>query len=70
MPDQPLLDRGGLVAGVVVQHQVQFQPFGDRAVDELEAAEEFLVAVPAVMLGDDRATGSTARTRACSGGDM
>jgi hypothetical protein len=39
---QPVMDLGGLVRGVVVQDQMQVQVFGHRGVDELEEAEEFL----------------------------
>jgi hypothetical protein len=46
---QPLVDRGGLVGGVVVQDQVQVEVLRDGLVDELEEAEELLVAVPAVV---------------------
>jgi hypothetical protein len=55
MPQQPLLDRLGLVGGVVVQDQVEFEVPGDGCVDDLQEAEELLVTVAAVVLGDDRA---------------
>ena len=48
------MDRGGLVRGVVVQDQVQLQVLRHRGVNELEEAQELLVAVPPVVLGDDR----------------
>ena len=57
MLQQPVLDRRGLVGGVVVQDQVQVQVLRDGGVDELEEPQELLVAVPAVVLGDDRAAG-------------
>ena len=57
MLDQPVLDRRGLVGGVVVQDQVQVQVLRDGGVDELEEPQELLVPVPAVGLGDDRAAG-------------
>ena len=44
MPEQPLLDRLGLVGGVVVQDQVEFEVLGDGGVDDLQEAEELLVA--------------------------
>ena len=50
---------GGLVRGVVVQHQVQVQVLRDGGVDELEEPQEFLVAVPAVWLGDHRPAAHT-----------
>src|SRR6185369_1766194 len=52
--EQPLVDRRGLVRGVIVQHQVQVQVLRDSRVDELEEPEELLVAVPAVGLRDHR----------------
>jgi hypothetical protein len=58
---QPLVDRGRLVGGVVVQHQVQFQAVGDGGVDQLEEPQELLVAVAPVRLGDDRAAGQVKR---------
>lgn len=54
---QPLLDRLGLVGGVVVQDQVEFKILGYRSVDNLQEAEELLVAVATVVLGYDRAGG-------------
>jgi hypothetical protein len=48
---QPFVDLGRLVGGVVVQDQVQVQVLRDGGVDELEEAEELLVAVPPVRLG-------------------
>ena len=44
MAQQPLLYLGGLVRGVVVQDQVQVQVLRDGVVDELEEADELLVA--------------------------
>ncbi len=55
VPKQPLLDRLGLVGGVVVQDQVEFEVLGNGCVDDLQEAEELLVAVAAVVLGYDRA---------------
>jgi hypothetical protein len=52
--NQPFPDRGDLVGGVVVQHQVQVKFLRYGGVDELEEAEELLLAVPAVVLGDDQ----------------
>jgi len=49
VPEQPLVDRRGLVRRVVVQDQVQVQVLGDGGVDELEGAQELLVAVAAVV---------------------
>jgi hypothetical protein len=64
VPDQPLLDLGCLVGGVVVQDQVQVQVLGDGGADDLQEAEELLVAVAAVGLCDDRAARlGTASTR-------
>jgi len=51
---QPLVDDGGLVGGVVVQDQVQVQVPRHGDVDELEEPEELLVPVAAVGLGDHR----------------
>ena len=45
------------MGGVVVQDQVQVQVPGDGGVDQLEEAEELLVTVAAVVLGDDRSAG-------------
>ncbi len=36
---------------------MQVQPIRDGSIDELEEAQELLVAVPAVVLGDHRAAG-------------
>jgi hypothetical protein len=58
---QPVLDRRGLVRGVVVQDQVELQAGRDGGVDELEEPQELLVAVAAVGLGDDRAAGQVER---------
>lgn len=49
---QPPLDLGGLVGGVVVQDEVQVQVLGHGVVDELQEADELLVAVLALGLGD------------------
>ena len=45
VPDQPVLDRRGLVGGVVVQDEVQVQALRDGGVDELEEPQELLVAM-------------------------
>jgi hypothetical protein len=58
---KPLVDRGRLVGGVVVQDEVEFQVTGHGGVDELEEPQELLVAVPTVGLGDDRAAGKVER---------
>lgn len=57
VPDEPLLDLVSFVGGVAVQGQTQVQLFRDRGVGQLQESEEFLVAVPAVVLGDDRVAG-------------
>jgi len=54
---QPVLDGGRLVGGVVVQDQVQVQVLRDGLVDQLEELQELLMPVAAVGLGDDRAAG-------------
>jgi hypothetical protein len=64
---QPLVDSRGLVGGVVIQDQVQVQVPGHSGVDELEEAEEFLVPVPAVGLGDHRSTGQVERGEQAGG---
>ena len=57
MLQQPVLDRRGLVGGVVVQDQVQVQVLRHGGIDELEEPQELLVPVPPVVLGDHRAAG-------------
>src|ERR1035441_4417702 len=53
MAQQPVLDRGGFVGGVVVADQVQVQAGGSPRVDGLEELQELLLPVPAVVRGDD-----------------
>ena len=50
--EEPLVDRGGLAGGVVAQYQVQVQAFRHGSVDELEEAQELLVPVLRLVLGD------------------
>ena len=50
---QPGLDRGGLVGGVVVHHDVDVQPLGDVSVNHLEDVEELSGPVATVALTDD-----------------
>jgi hypothetical protein len=42
---------------VQLEGEVQLQPVGHSGVDELEEAQELLVAVPPLVLGDDRPAG-------------
>ena len=49
---QPLVDRRGLVRGVIVQHEVKVEVIRDRGVNELEEPQELLVPVAAVGLRD------------------
>ena len=49
---EPLVNRGGLVGGVVVADEVEVQVLRDGGVDELEEPQELLVTMPAVGLGD------------------
>ena len=49
MTQQTLLDWLGLVGGVVVQDQVEFEVLRDGGVDDLQEAEELLVPVAAVI---------------------
>ena len=52
---QPRLDGGGLVGGVVVQDDVNGEPFGDAGLNLFEEGEELPSPMPPVTLPDDEA---------------
>ena len=54
---EPALDPGGLVGAVVVDDEVDLQIGGNVGVDVLEKAQELLVAVARLALGEDWASG-------------
>ena len=61
MAQQPALDRGGLVGGVVVDDDVHVDALGHVVVDQVQEAAELLGAVAWCEVGDDFAGGDVER---------